>query len=140
MVVLTHSLKEKGTFTELSASLPAASRCSGQQLSRHNPSLPCAGLSRKDACVYVGGHWHRLLHLPNLHALLILRGAGFGVSPSRTKQKANTTRFLMHFLVTTLVYALPQLFLSDLHVCVPHLEVLKTSLSLGMGCFDCASV
>lgn len=62
------------------------------------------------------------------------------MSPSRTKQKANAARSLMHLLVTTLVHALPQLLLSDLRVCVPCLEVLKILLSLGMDHFDCASV
>lgn len=40
----------------------------------------------------------------------------------------------MRFLITALVYALSYIFLSDLHVFVPHLEVLKTSLGLRMDC------
>lgn len=44
------------------------------------------------------------------------------------------------FLEYALEYALPQLILFGLYVCVPHLEVLETSLSLGLDCFDHTSL
>lgn len=44
------------------------------------------------------------------------------------------------FLEYALEYALPQLILFGLYVCVPHLEVLETLLSLGLDCFDHTSL